>query len=193
MPRATSPPPTLLGCGTTSLASPLPVSRNVTAQSHLDVKLWSCHTLWNELLGAASVSLSSLQQQQQQSQGKGMPPCLPPGPALCSAWGRLPLCLQAWPPSRGEQGLLVRGWAACRALRAALVLWRERGLASPCHWWSLAWPHCVAAAVQGTWDTHTHTWVSVGVSQLSRACGGGLLALSSLPAGAHPRGPCCVD
>ncbi|XP_015262187.1 PREDICTED: NEDD4-like E3 ubiquitin-protein ligase WWP2 [Gekko japonicus] len=40
---------------------------NVTAQSHLDVKLWSCHTLRNELLGTASVSLSSLQQ----SKGKG--------------------------------------------------------------------------------------------------------------------------
>lgn len=34
--------------------------RNVTAQSHLDLKVWSCHTLWNELLGTASVSLSSL-------------------------------------------------------------------------------------------------------------------------------------
>uniref|UniRef100_A0ACB8EAF1 NEDD4-like E3 ubiquitin-protein ligase wwp2 n=1 Tax=Sphaerodactylus townsendi TaxID=933632 RepID=A0ACB8EAF1_9SAUR len=40
---------------------------NVTAQSHLEVKLWSCHTLRNELLGSASVSLSSLQQ----SRGKG--------------------------------------------------------------------------------------------------------------------------
>ncbi|KAL8195148.1 UNVERIFIED_CONTAM: NEDD4-like E3 ubiquitin-protein ligase wwp2, partial [Gekko kuhli] len=44
---------------------------NVTAQSHLNVKLWSCHTLRNELLGTASVSLSGLQQQQQQSKGKG--------------------------------------------------------------------------------------------------------------------------
>ncbi|XP_064884312.1 NEDD4-like E3 ubiquitin-protein ligase WWP2 isoform X1 [Columba livia] len=33
---------------------------NVTAQSHLDLKVWSCHTLWNELLGTASVSLGSL-------------------------------------------------------------------------------------------------------------------------------------
>ncbi|NXE14099.1 WWP2 ligase, partial [Lophotis ruficrista] len=33
---------------------------NVTAQSHLDLKVWSCHTLRNELLGAASVSLGSL-------------------------------------------------------------------------------------------------------------------------------------
>uniref|UniRef100_A0A8C8RWY4 E3 ubiquitin-protein ligase n=1 Tax=Pelusios castaneus TaxID=367368 RepID=A0A8C8RWY4_9SAUR len=30
---------------------------NVTAQSYLDLKVWSCHTLRNELLGAASVSL----------------------------------------------------------------------------------------------------------------------------------------
>lgn len=34
--------------------------RNVTAQSHLDLKVWSCHTLRNELLGMASVSLSNL-------------------------------------------------------------------------------------------------------------------------------------
>ncbi|XP_065517316.1 NEDD4-like E3 ubiquitin-protein ligase WWP2 isoform X1 [Lathamus discolor] len=33
---------------------------NVTAQSHLDLKVWSCHTLRNELLGMASVSLSNL-------------------------------------------------------------------------------------------------------------------------------------
>ncbi|NWR66576.1 WWP2 ligase, partial [Bucorvus abyssinicus] len=33
---------------------------NVTAQSHLDLKVWSCHTLRNELLGTASVSLGSL-------------------------------------------------------------------------------------------------------------------------------------
>ncbi|XP_007442035.1 NEDD4-like E3 ubiquitin-protein ligase WWP2 isoform X1 [Python bivittatus] len=32
---------------------------NVTSQSHLDLKLWSCHTLRNELLGVASVNLSS--------------------------------------------------------------------------------------------------------------------------------------
>ncbi|XP_062997524.1 NEDD4-like E3 ubiquitin-protein ligase WWP2 isoform X2 [Elgaria multicarinata webbii] len=40
---------------------------NVTAQSHLDVKLWSCHTLRNELLGTASVSLPSVLKQ---SKGK---------------------------------------------------------------------------------------------------------------------------
>jgi len=34
--------------------------RNVTAQSHLDLKVWSCHTLRNELLGTASVSLGNL-------------------------------------------------------------------------------------------------------------------------------------
>ncbi|POI35136.1 hypothetical protein CIB84_001112 [Bambusicola thoracicus] len=33
---------------------------NVTAQSHLDLKVWSCHTLRNELLGTASVSLWNL-------------------------------------------------------------------------------------------------------------------------------------
>ncbi|XP_037265355.1 NEDD4-like E3 ubiquitin-protein ligase WWP2 isoform X3 [Falco rusticolus] len=33
---------------------------NVTAQSHLDLKVWSCHTLRNELLGTASISLSNL-------------------------------------------------------------------------------------------------------------------------------------
>ncbi|XP_030367189.1 NEDD4-like E3 ubiquitin-protein ligase WWP2 [Strigops habroptila] len=33
---------------------------NVTAQSHLDLKVWSCHTLRNELLGTASVNLSNL-------------------------------------------------------------------------------------------------------------------------------------
>ncbi|KFV87523.1 NEDD4-like E3 ubiquitin-protein ligase WWP2, partial [Struthio camelus australis] len=33
---------------------------NVTAQSHLDLKVWSCHTLRNELLGRASVSLWNL-------------------------------------------------------------------------------------------------------------------------------------
>uniref|UniRef100_A0ABM5EUN2 E3 ubiquitin-protein ligase n=2 Tax=Pogona vitticeps TaxID=103695 RepID=A0ABM5EUN2_9SAUR len=36
---------------------------NVTAQTLLDVKLWSCHTLRNELLGVASVSLASLLKQ----------------------------------------------------------------------------------------------------------------------------------
>nr|XP_056718396.1 NEDD4-like E3 ubiquitin-protein ligase WWP2 [Euleptes europaea] len=41
---------------------------NVTAQSLLEVKLWSCHTLRNELLGTASASLASLLQQ---SRGKG--------------------------------------------------------------------------------------------------------------------------
>uniref|UniRef100_A0A670Z9I9 HECT-type E3 ubiquitin transferase n=1 Tax=Pseudonaja textilis TaxID=8673 RepID=A0A670Z9I9_PSETE len=41
---------------------------NVTSQSRLDLKLWSCHTLRNELLGVASVSLSSVPKQ---SQGKG--------------------------------------------------------------------------------------------------------------------------
>ncbi|XP_060110126.1 LOW QUALITY PROTEIN: NEDD4-like E3 ubiquitin-protein ligase WWP2 [Heteronotia binoei] len=46
---------------------------NVTAQSHLDVKLWSCHTLRNELLGTASVSLSSLQQQQRKGKGGNKP------------------------------------------------------------------------------------------------------------------------
>uniref|UniRef100_A0A8C6XWW6 E3 ubiquitin-protein ligase n=1 Tax=Naja naja TaxID=35670 RepID=A0A8C6XWW6_NAJNA len=40
---------------------------NVTSQSRLDLKLWSCHTLRNELLGVASVSLSSVPKQ---SQGK---------------------------------------------------------------------------------------------------------------------------
>ncbi|NXM33955.1 WWP2 ligase, partial [Oxyruncus cristatus] len=33
---------------------------NVTAQSHLELKVWICHTLRNELLGAASVSLGNL-------------------------------------------------------------------------------------------------------------------------------------
>nr|XP_019834866.1 PREDICTED: NEDD4-like E3 ubiquitin-protein ligase WWP2 isoform X1 [Bos indicus] len=33
---------------------------NVTAQSHLDLKVWSCHTLRNELLGTASINLSSV-------------------------------------------------------------------------------------------------------------------------------------
>uniref|UniRef100_A0A8B9NR65 E3 ubiquitin-protein ligase n=1 Tax=Apteryx owenii TaxID=8824 RepID=A0A8B9NR65_APTOW len=33
---------------------------NITAQSHLDLKVWSCHTLRNELLGTASVSLWNL-------------------------------------------------------------------------------------------------------------------------------------
>ncbi|XP_066492988.1 NEDD4-like E3 ubiquitin-protein ligase WWP2 isoform X2 [Tiliqua scincoides] len=36
---------------------------NVAAQSHLDVKLWSCHTLRNELLGTASVSLANVLKQ----------------------------------------------------------------------------------------------------------------------------------
>ncbi|KAL7979679.1 hypothetical protein Chor_004837 [Crotalus horridus] len=40
---------------------------NVTSQSHLDLKLWSCHTLRNELLGVASVNLSSMPKQ---SKGK---------------------------------------------------------------------------------------------------------------------------
>uniref|UniRef100_A0A8D2LH23 NEDD4-like E3 ubiquitin-protein ligase WWP2 n=1 Tax=Varanus komodoensis TaxID=61221 RepID=A0A8D2LH23_VARKO len=39
---------------------------NVSAQSHLDLKLWSCHTLRNELLGSASLSLAGLLKQ-----GKG--------------------------------------------------------------------------------------------------------------------------
>lgn len=43
--------------------------RNVTSQSHLDLKLWSCHTLRNELLGVASVSLSSVPKQ---SKGQGI-------------------------------------------------------------------------------------------------------------------------
>ncbi|XP_074865148.1 NEDD4-like E3 ubiquitin-protein ligase WWP2 isoform X2 [Carettochelys insculpta] len=33
---------------------------NVTAQSHLDLKVWSCHTLRNELLGTASISLCNV-------------------------------------------------------------------------------------------------------------------------------------
>nr|XP_008162389.1 NEDD4-like E3 ubiquitin-protein ligase WWP2 [Chrysemys picta bellii] len=33
---------------------------NVTAQSHLDLKVWSCHTLRNELLGTASISLCNI-------------------------------------------------------------------------------------------------------------------------------------
>ncbi|CAI5782268.1 NEDD4-like E3 ubiquitin-protein ligase WWP2 [Podarcis lilfordi] len=40
---------------------------NVTSQSHLDVKLWSYHTLRNELLGTASISLPSALKQ---SKGK---------------------------------------------------------------------------------------------------------------------------
>ncbi|KAJ6652503.1 hypothetical protein lerEdw1_011473 [Lerista edwardsae] len=36
---------------------------NASAQSHLDVKLWSCHTLRNELLGTASVSLPAVLKQ----------------------------------------------------------------------------------------------------------------------------------
>ncbi|XP_061450521.1 NEDD4-like E3 ubiquitin-protein ligase WWP2 isoform X2 [Rhineura floridana] len=40
---------------------------NVTSQSHLDVKLWSWHTLRNELLGTASISLPSVLKQ---SEGK---------------------------------------------------------------------------------------------------------------------------
>ncbi|XP_026540598.1 NEDD4-like E3 ubiquitin-protein ligase WWP2 isoform X3 [Notechis scutatus] len=39
---------------------------NVTSQSRLDLKLWSCHTLRNELLGVASVSLSSVPKQSQE-------------------------------------------------------------------------------------------------------------------------------
>lgn len=30
---------------------------NVTPQSHLDLKLWSCHTLKKELLGSATIDL----------------------------------------------------------------------------------------------------------------------------------------
>lgn len=30
---------------------------NVTPQSHLDLKLWSCHTLRKELLGSATIDL----------------------------------------------------------------------------------------------------------------------------------------
>ncbi|CAO2609862.1 NEDD4-like E3 ubiquitin-protein ligase WWP2 [Lemmus lemmus] len=33
---------------------------NVTSQSHLDLKVWNCHTLRNELLGTASVNLSNV-------------------------------------------------------------------------------------------------------------------------------------
>ncbi|KAM6177220.1 NEDD4-like E3 ubiquitin-protein ligase WWP2 [Erethizon dorsatum] len=36
------------------------ITLNVTAQSHLDLKVWSCHTLRNELLGTASVNLSNV-------------------------------------------------------------------------------------------------------------------------------------
>lgn len=46
----------------------LSVPRNVTSQSHLDLKLWSCHALRNELLGVASVNLSSMLEQ---SKGTG--------------------------------------------------------------------------------------------------------------------------
>lgn len=42
------------------MASSSGLCRNVTAQSHLDLKVWSCHTLRNELLGTASVSLGNL-------------------------------------------------------------------------------------------------------------------------------------
>lgn len=48
--------PELLACDESSVLS----SRNVTAQSHLDLKVWSCHTLRNELLGTASVNLSNV-------------------------------------------------------------------------------------------------------------------------------------
>lgn len=44
----------------TAMASSSGLCRNVTAQSHLDLKVWSCHTLRNELLGTASVSLGNL-------------------------------------------------------------------------------------------------------------------------------------
>lgn len=44
-----------------TVTAPFPgLCRNVTAQSHLELKVWICHTLRNELLGAASVSLGSL-------------------------------------------------------------------------------------------------------------------------------------
>lgn len=33
------------------------VCRNVTPQSRLDLKLWSCHTLRKELLGSATIDL----------------------------------------------------------------------------------------------------------------------------------------
>ncbi|XP_038609525.1 NEDD4-like E3 ubiquitin-protein ligase WWP2 [Tachyglossus aculeatus] len=36
------------------------INLNVTAQSHLDLKVWSCHTLRNELLGTASINLSNV-------------------------------------------------------------------------------------------------------------------------------------
>uniref|UniRef100_A0A803Y360 C2 domain-containing protein n=1 Tax=Meleagris gallopavo TaxID=9103 RepID=A0A803Y360_MELGA len=52
---------------------------NVTAQSHLDLKVWSCHTLRNELLGTASVSLWNLLKMSPQcSLGKACP--VPLGP-----------------------------------------------------------------------------------------------------------------
>uniref|UniRef100_A0A8D2NL00 HECT-type E3 ubiquitin transferase n=1 Tax=Zosterops lateralis melanops TaxID=1220523 RepID=A0A8D2NL00_ZOSLA len=47
---------------------------NVTAQSHLELKVWICHTLRNELLGAASVSLGSLLKGGKRSQGPGREP-----------------------------------------------------------------------------------------------------------------------
>uniref|UniRef100_A0A8C9L0E5 C2 domain-containing protein n=1 Tax=Serinus canaria TaxID=9135 RepID=A0A8C9L0E5_SERCA len=57
---------------------------NVTAQSHLELKVWICHTLRNELLGAASVSLGSLL--------KGG------GKRMCRAQGR------AWNRARSRAG-----------------------------------------------------------------------------------------
>ena len=35
----------------------MPLRRNVTPQSRLDLKLWSCHTLRKELLGSATIDL----------------------------------------------------------------------------------------------------------------------------------------
>uniref|UniRef100_A0A670Z326 E3 ubiquitin-protein ligase n=1 Tax=Pseudonaja textilis TaxID=8673 RepID=A0A670Z326_PSETE len=97
---------------------------NVTSQSRLDLKLWSCHTLRNELLGVASVSLSSVPKQ---SQGKGRAPTHP-SPASCAHKDAL-CCL---PQAEPRPQLLAQGRASC--------LDGERGS---------TWPFCSQQSVSG--------------------------------------------
>ncbi|KFO63401.1 NEDD4-like E3 ubiquitin-protein ligase WWP2 [Corvus brachyrhynchos] len=80
---------------------------NVTAQSHLELKVWICHTLRNELLGAASISLGTpltgrpLGQLQPQEKGEGI---LRGGEEGSSSGAGGPLAALAGPPPAFHAG-----------------------------------------------------------------------------------------
>lgn len=96
------------GAGRADSPFPGPCS-NVTAQSHLELKVWICHTLRNELLGAASVSLGSLLKgggKREYGAGQGTGQGLGQSPGQRWPW---------WPcsPAGNKVPLCVPGRACC--------------------------------------------------------------------------------